>query len=506
METSPYGAQTPSDAASHQPTDHIQLYKAVDDLVKLGLSKEKILLLSKLGLAGIHAILDVFEGEGRQAVDGLLRPLEGVSDDVLRGWVDAIVDKQSESGRGRRQSRLPSRNPIDNKPDASTATPAPASTPHLHPPPSFHHSSSTRTRSESPASTNLTYPSSQKRLRVTPKTTRKQLYCPDCGTAIKNGFEKHFKQHLQYLFAQNTVGESDLIGCGYCPCNDLELDQGKAFPGVSALLRHIHEEHTQADSPAPVRLQWDVNSSFKNVLTGEVNFRRHFLALVKEKNRWIANKTPPYNVPPTLSWPHSPDTRRLLDELQALGSRIFGVPFTHLPQEDEFELKNLLIRAYDAAHKWQPSSSQLTGAPPQLLAPTRSPQHPSQQPRPVPPPPPPSQPQYPQYTQTEDALSFAAMGQGACDTSQYPSFDDDRAFDSIPVRTRQGPTPQQLDNISNLQRGNPTEPTRFANAPSASTPAPNSLASARDSVFPGAPAEPGFDWNNFVDWDKFTKG
>jgi hypothetical protein len=348
-----------------------------------------------------------------------------------------MSEKQSEGGRGRRKSRLPSQSPIDNKTYASTATPAPA-TPYLRPPPTLRRSSTTRTRSESPsASTNLTHPSSQKRLKATPKTTRKQLYCPDCGTAIKNGFEKHFHKHLQYLFPQNTLGESDLIGCGYCSCEDPELDHGKAFHGVTALVRHIHEEHTQADSPAPVRLQWDVNLSFKNILSGEVSIRRHFLSLVKEENRRIASKTPPYNIPPILSWPQSEDTRHLLDELQTLGGRIVGVPFTHIRTEDEYQLNDLLLRAYEAAHKWQPKSTLTESAQPHrpaLALPLHPPPH---QIRPVP------SPSQVHFAGTEDTLNFTAIGHGAFDASQYPSFTDHQAAVKNIVRPRKARPVQQ---------------------------------------------------------------
>jgi hypothetical protein len=254
---------------------------------------------------------------------------------------------------------------------------------------------------------------------------------------------------LQYLFPHKTLGENDLIGCGYCPCTDPELDQGKAYQGVTALLRHIHEEHTQADSPAPARLQWDFNSSFKNVLAGDVNIRRHFLSLVKEQNRRIANKTPPYNVPPTLSWLQSNNTRRLLDELQTLGGKIEGVYFTHLRQEDEFHLKSLLMKAYEQAHKWQPSATQVTGTFSQRQAPAQSPPQPFQQPRSLPMSP------HSQYPGAEDALSFAAMGQGAYDVSQYPSFDDERVQYDQTLRPGEVPSTQQFEGFSGrLEPGN----------------------------------------------------
>jgi hypothetical protein len=93
METSPYWAPTPGSSASQQPTDAIPLFKALHALVEFGLTKERILALSKLGIAGAHTILDVFEQEGREAVDGLLSPLEGVAEDTLQDWLGAIAGK-----------------------------------------------------------------------------------------------------------------------------------------------------------------------------------------------------------------------------------------------------------------------------------------------------------------------------------------------------------------------------------------------------------------------------
>jgi hypothetical protein len=93
MDTLSHGAPMPSEANSQHPTNTIGLWEAVDALVELGLSRELILSLSKLGAAGVHRVLDVFEQEGREAVDGLLSPIEGVSEDALGSWFDAIASK-----------------------------------------------------------------------------------------------------------------------------------------------------------------------------------------------------------------------------------------------------------------------------------------------------------------------------------------------------------------------------------------------------------------------------
>jgi hypothetical protein len=93
MDTSSYGAPTPSEANPQHPTDTIGLWKAVDALVERGMSRELIQILSKLGTAGVHRVLDVFEQKGRDVVDRLLGPIEGVSEDALGSWFDAIAGK-----------------------------------------------------------------------------------------------------------------------------------------------------------------------------------------------------------------------------------------------------------------------------------------------------------------------------------------------------------------------------------------------------------------------------
>ena len=93
MESSSHGVLTPTDPTLQPPTDPIRLWKALDALLELGLSRDWIMSLSKLGVAGAHRMLSVFEQNGRKAVDSLLSPLEGVSEDTLGNWLDAIAGK-----------------------------------------------------------------------------------------------------------------------------------------------------------------------------------------------------------------------------------------------------------------------------------------------------------------------------------------------------------------------------------------------------------------------------
>jgi hypothetical protein len=243
-----------------------------------------------------------------------------------------------------------------------------------------------------------------------------------------------------------------------------------------------------------VQLGWDFNASFKNVLSAEVNIRRHFLSLVKEENRRIASKTPPYNVPPTLSWPPSPDTKQLLDELQALGGTITGVPYTQLNEDDAWTLKCLLTRAYEAAHKWQPSST-VMAAMPSRSAPVLTPastlasaqsKHLPQQQRPM------TTPQQAnsinvqnnlnfaamgqgaydssQYHDAQDTLNFAAMGQGAYDASQYPAFKANRALARHGGPSREVPFPQQSNSAYHGPGGDTDDRGSMKYTPSPSNP------------------------------------
>jgi hypothetical protein len=259
-------------------------------------------------------------------------------------------------------------------------------------------------------------------------------------------------------------------------------------------LRHIHEEHTQADSPTPPEhLQWDFNWAFNNVLSGEVNIRRHFLSLVKEENR-LLSRTSPYSVRPTLSWLQTKETKQLLDELQILGGNIIGVPFTHLSEEDAWTLKCLLPRAYEAAHKWQPSST-VTTAMPSRSAPALTPastlasaqsKHLPQQQRPM------TTPQQmnstnvqnnlnfaamgqgaydsSQYHDAQDTLNFAAMGQGAYDASQYPAFKANRALARHGGPSREVPFPQQSNSAYHGPGGDTGDRGSMKYTPSPSNP------------------------------------
>lgn len=255
-------------------------------------------------------------------------------------------------------------------------------------------------------------------MKLTPRTPRKWLHCPHCEKKLKNGFEDHIrKEHLANLLDGVDLGDPDiLIGCGYCPCEDLELDQGQAPRGIISLLQHIRDKHSQPDSPAPVPLRWEFNRSFKNVLTAEGLIRRSFLTLIKEKNRNLASRNPP--APPyLLSWQPTATTRHLLNGLQKLGGKIFQVPFTHVDLEDKYNLKDLLYKAYDAAYKRQPSLEQ---SPMQSLGPP-PPQRPQQQLQPQQQPQ--QQPHHPPLPRLQHShMDLASIGEGASDASQYPSF------------------------------------------------------------------------------------
>lgn len=89
MEASPGGAPTPSDT-SHSPSP-LQLFRSARALRNFGFSNDDILVLSKLGSAGAHRVVELYEHEGPEAAHKLLGSLEGAPEDTLREWLEEIA-------------------------------------------------------------------------------------------------------------------------------------------------------------------------------------------------------------------------------------------------------------------------------------------------------------------------------------------------------------------------------------------------------------------------------
>lgn len=298
--------------------------------------------------------------------------LTGVSDERNESWPPAINPPQS---------------PIDNSIYASTATPAFAtsrSTPYLRPPLPSHaslpRSNSTRTHSVSSkgtSSTNVTHPSSHPRgitKRTQPKSARRQLYCPDCKKDIKNGFEKHFRDHLDDLVgsSERDFEQDEAFGCGYCFAQGVIVEGGKVFHGTKTIVRHVKDEHASA----PQRLHWDISHSFNHVLSSQHYFRRKILGILKEKQESVNDTSLP-----SLSW--SPDHRPLLRELQIVSGQLDRDPSRY--EYGNEGVDNLLMRVYEAAaQNWKRPVTLTSLLVSQQIVPQRLPQLniPPQQPRP----------------------------------------------------------------------------------------------------------------------------
>lgn len=91
METSPYGAPTPSDISN--PSTHIRLWKVAKILEELGFTTDEILVLSKLGSAGARRVWELYERKGPEIADTLVGSVEGAPDAIVQ-WVGSIAGKQ----------------------------------------------------------------------------------------------------------------------------------------------------------------------------------------------------------------------------------------------------------------------------------------------------------------------------------------------------------------------------------------------------------------------------
>lgn len=85
---------------SYRP--QLGIFEALERLVNFDLSKHDILLMSRLGAVGVGKILDLFQNEGRSAVDQLVGSLEGHSENTLGSMIDVAASKCSLSLAHRR--------------------------------------------------------------------------------------------------------------------------------------------------------------------------------------------------------------------------------------------------------------------------------------------------------------------------------------------------------------------------------------------------------------------
>ncbi|KAK7184451.1 hypothetical protein PSPO01_09485 [Paraphaeosphaeria sporulosa] len=324
----------------------------------------------------------------------------------------SVSDERSERGR------QPSVNAPPEAVYASTATPALAtshSTPYLRPPlpPSLQRSTSPRSArsasSKGSSSTNLTHPSSNNRVekkKPSVKPARKQLHCPDCKKDIKNGFDKHFREHLHDLIGSDEFkfDMHEAFGCGYCHAQGVLVEGGKVFHGVAELVQHVKYAHAST----PQRLHWDISHSFNHVLSAQPYFRRKIIAMITAENSGNHN-----NTIPSLSW--VADHRPLLRKLQILSGRLDRNPSFH----GDIAIDTLLAQVYDAAaQNWQQPFA--FSFPP--VSPHGAPQGPLRS----------SGPLHPRQELSED-MSFAGIGKAFPDTPtpQQPPYASDARSPSI---------------------------------------------------------------------------
>lgn len=153
-----------------------------------------------------------------------------------------------------------------------------------------------------------------------PRSAQKRLlYCPDCKKNIKNGFEKHFREHLEDLIGipKDETHEDGPIGCGYCVAYGGLFADAKVFYGVREIVRHVKDEHASSQ----MRLHWNISHSCNHMLSAQPHFRRRFLAFMDKDGQSSENHRA---IPPRFLWLES--DRPLLKKLQVLSGRIHRDP------------------------------------------------------------------------------------------------------------------------------------------------------------------------------------
>jgi hypothetical protein len=314
------------------------------------------------------------------------------------------------------------------------ATPIPTlATPYLRPPLPSHTSRprSTSTPRSAPSvsskgssSTGITNPSSHNRVekrKTFPKSARRQLYCPDCKKDIKNGFDKHFRSHMDDLVGlEAELDVHEAFGCGYCHAQGVLVEGGKVCHGVAELVQHIKDAHASI----PQRLHWDISHSFNHTLSAQPYFRRKILEMIDRERQSSGNHN---NTIPSLSW--VPDHRQLLRRLQIASGRLDRNLSFHDGQTIDILLKQVFEAA---AQNWQQPFAFSSPSMPQHVAPMASLQQ--------------SSPHQPPRHQPPD-MSFVGIG-GGFDTPtprQHNSFENEPSILSPSPQAPQAPQVPQHD-------------------------------------------------------------
>ena len=84
---------TPYAASPSNPAPLEDTIQALRRLVNSDLSKDEILLMSKLSAVFISKVVDVFRNEDRSAVDQLIASLEGHPESTLGILIDGVASK-----------------------------------------------------------------------------------------------------------------------------------------------------------------------------------------------------------------------------------------------------------------------------------------------------------------------------------------------------------------------------------------------------------------------------
>jgi hypothetical protein len=132
--------------------------------------------------------------------------------------------------------------------------------------------------------------------------------CLVCNKSYKISYQTHWrKEHLMSLLHVKALQPNQILVCGYCMCNDLDLGQGITFQTPDDLALHVWKEHKQ--HPLPI---WFFNNVLRNLISGVPVFRQQFLDIMRISEN------------PVSSWPedHISDVKwGLVAELSSLGGK-----------------------------------------------------------------------------------------------------------------------------------------------------------------------------------------
>ncbi|KAF2006693.1 hypothetical protein P154DRAFT_222825 [Amniculicola lignicola CBS 123094] len=190
------------------------------------------------------------------------------------------------------------------------------------------------------------------------RAKQEDKFCPFCPFTFKQAYVNHYTPHFHNIFGIE-VEEDDLIACSCCrygPPDDPKaayIAPETTFVGLKKASKHVENEHASSE----IRPAWSLDNAVHNFMFDpRTPFHRIFQRIQLKEVHEMGNAN---HIPPTLLWETTPETRRLLENLQRLGGEMINKAGTSvnpllITEDHNTRATKLVHHAYELAKKhWE---------------------------------------------------------------------------------------------------------------------------------------------------------